>query len=264
MDRDVGKAELEGITRALGETFSRLSQYFAVPDGVQAGIDWSVVVPTVVGGGATILAALLAFWLAHRAESNRRRQEQLSLSAKNALSGHFKLLQWINLLANINSHIDKHYEQAREFDVMPIEPCLIVGPSVGLFIEPKLLEPEDYKFLLSKQNSDLIPDIMLVESRSSNAHYLFRTYTEMHLALQDWLDGLPQFERVLDGPIAKDKIPKDCLPKFDVKVAQLNRVLAGLVEHLDDDLTLAKQANEKFCNAAHKEYGSKFPKMEFN
>lgn len=222
--------------------------------------DWSVIIPTFVGGGATILAAILAFWLSYRTERKRREADELKVSSTNALAGYFKLAQWANLLGNINAHIDKHYEQARENGHVPEEACLIVGPSVGIFSEPERLTSDEYRFLLT-DHYRMIDDIFIIEQRAINTHHLFKKYSELHLEMQAWLETLPGFERQLDGPLAKDKVPNDFYPKFEVRAAQLNRILAGVLQNLEEDIAFATRTTQEFADIGFKRYSPAFPKI---
>lgn len=223
---------------------------------------WQSLIPTLVGGAITLLAALLAFSLSHWAERKRRQEEEKKKISANALSGVHKLILWADLIANIKNHVGKFYEQANEFGLVPDDACLIVGPSVGIFVEPTRLEIAEYAFLLNKEHSGLAQDILLMERKAINTHFLFEKYSQMREEFNQWLDDVPGFQISLDGPIASSKLPSKYKQNYDVRVAQLNRLLAGLVEDLDGDVDEARLLTQQFADAAHDLFEGGFPKVE--
>ena len=124
-------------------------------------LDWSTLIPTMVGGIATILAALLAFGLGYWEGRKNRGDERLRATAVNAMAGYFKLAESANLVANIKSHIDKSYKAAEDAGLNQSEPFLTVGPSAGLFTEPERLKPQEYSFLMGKEHFDVIGEVFL-------------------------------------------------------------------------------------------------------
>lgn len=179
--------------------------------------DWDVLVPTIVGGLMTLIAALVAFLLTYHAEKRRR-------------------------------HIDE----------------LKVGPSAGLFVEPERLKLSEYKFLMSKENFGLADDIILAEQRALNTHHLYKMYSEMHLEMQAWMDEIPGLERSLDGVISTDAIPKTHILQAEMRVAQLNRLIVGVVESLEGDIAQMINLTNSFLEVAHDLYGPYFPKIKFS
>lgn len=226
-------------------------------------LDWSAVTSNLIGGGATIVAAFLAFWLGNRAERKRRDRATKERMAANALSGYFKLAQWANLVANIDKHITDCYASAREAGLESSEPFLTVGPSAGKLVEPNFLTAEEFGFLLTKEHFQLAEDVQLVERRAVNLHHLLSEYSAQHLDFQDWLDTLPGYQREMEGPIASDAVPEKYLGKLNFRGAQLNRLMAGIVEHLNEDLRFATETTQKFIDVAHERFQPDFPRMEF-
>lgn|GEM_PF-6280270 len=219
------------------------------------------ILPTLVGGAITLLAALLSFWLANRAERSKREEEAQRLSAAEAMSGLFKLVQWTNLLHNIKRHIDEFYKQAAEEGHQPAEPALTIGPSAGIFVEPSLLEAREYTFLAQTRSSNLIAKLKLLEERSINSHHLIKLYSKYHLELQAWMEEIPDFHVELDGPIATNLFPPAYRSSYEIRLAQLNRIIGGLVEHLDEDIQNAEDLVKEFANIAHEHFGSQFPRF---
>jgi hypothetical protein len=212
----------------------------------------------------TLIAALVAFLLTYHAEKRRRHIDELKVGASEALSGFSKLSQLANLISNINSQIDTSFVQAHEFNLIPNDASLIVGPSAGLFVEPERLKLSEYKFLMSKENFGLADDIILAEQRALNTHHLYKMYSEMHLEMQAWMDEIPGLERSLDGVISTDAIPKTHILQAEMRVAQLNRLIVGVVESLEGDIAQMINLTNSFLEVAHDLYGPYFPKIKFS
>ncbi|SET65195.1 hypothetical protein SAMN04489858_107170 [Paracoccus homiensis] len=253
----------DGILAWLSEIDGKLSVFVIPLNQPQTGLDWSTIVSGVVGGLATLIAAFCVFWLGNRNERKAREDEELKAAAANALSGYFKLAKWCNLIANINLHIDKSFQAAREHGLSSSEAFAVVGPSAGVFTEPRLLSASEFSFLLTKENFKIAEDVGLVEERAINLHHLFQKYSELHIELQMWLDAIPEFSRKLDGPIASDQIPNAYKDRFDYRAAQLNQILGGIIDTLEEDMAFSIKTTQKFILAAHERYKPHFPKLDF-
>jgi hypothetical protein len=253
----------DGIFAWLSEIDGKLAVFVVPLNPPQTGLDWSTIFSGVVGGLATLFAAFSVFWLGNRSEQKKREDEDLKAAAANALSGYFKLAKWCNLIANINLQINKSYQAANEHGLSSSEAFAIVGPSAGVFTEPELLNASEFSFLLTKENFEIVTDVGLVEDRAINLHRLFQQYSALHIELQLWLDAIPGFNRKLDGPIAKDQIPDDYQDRFDYRAAQLNQIIGGIVEALEEDMPFSTKTTQKFILAAHERYKPYFPKIDF-
>jgi hypothetical protein len=253
----------DGILAWLSEIYGKLSVFVIPLNQPQTGLDWSTIVSGVVGGLATLIAAFCVFWLGNRRERKAREHEELKAAAANALSGYFKLAKWCNLIANINLQIDKSYQAAKEHGLSSSEAFAIVGPSAGVFTEPELLNASEFSFLLTKENFEIVTDVGLVEDRAINLHHLFQQYSALHIELQVWLDAIPGFSRKLDGPIASDQFPSEYKDRFDYRAAQLNQIIGGIVNTLEEDMAFSTKTTQKFILAAHERYKPHFPKLDF-
>ncbi len=67
----------------------------------------------------------------------------------------------------------------------------------------------------------------------------------------------------MEGPLASDRISPELKPHHDFKTAQLNRILAGITDHIKDDSARSVEVTQKFINVAHDRFGPDFPKMKF-
>ncbi|PJE31704.1 hypothetical protein SAMN06297129_1724 [Pseudooceanicola antarcticus] len=227
------------------------------------GLDWSGLAGALVGGFATLLAALLSFWLGRVAERKRQDDIDRKRSAGEATSAFHKLCQWANLLANIDQQIKAHFKQAEEDGVTEVDAFLNIGPVAGKLLEPDRIRSSELRFLQTKENFQILEMATLVEQRAANIHEIYRLYTIQYLALQDWLDSISGFERQYDGPVAHDIIPEGYRSGFETRGAQLNRLLAGVCEQLEQDLPFTTEAVQKFADAAHSKFPNDFPKIKF-
>lgn len=233
-----------------------------MPENFISEINLSNLISTIVGGAATIIAALLAFWLTHRSERNRREEEEKLNASRKAISGYLKLAQYANLISNIKNHIDRSYEESGKEGNQSSEAFLSVQPAAGLFHEPEAFKAEEISFLLSKDGYQVLEKIDLVEQRAKNLHHLFLKYSSVYMEFQNYLFSIPKFEREMDGKIAKDIIPKEHKGKLDYWGGQLNILLGGIVENLDEDLKLSIEAARDFNSIAYAKYYPHFPKID--
>ena len=253
---------IEAIFGWLSQIDGKLSIFVIPLTKPQTGFDYSAITSSVVGGLVTLLAAFGVFWLGNRKERKIREDEERKKAAANALSGYFKLAKWSNLIANIDLQINKSVKSAAEHGLSSSEAFAIIGPSAGVFAEPEQLKASEFSFLLTAENFELVDDVGKVEERAINLHHLFNQYSTMHVELQMWLDTIPGFSRKLDGPIATDHFPVEYKDKFDFRAAQLNQIMAGIVEHLEQDKISSIKTTQKFISAAHECYKPHFPKLE--
>ncbi|UWP93157.1 hypothetical protein K3X13_04765 [Aliiroseovarius crassostreae] len=219
---------------------------------------------TLLGAGISTATALIVFTLNQKSERKKRDEERKRLEAGNAISGHIKLTQWANLLANIQSHIDRFYEEASQDDLQVYEPYQIVGPTAGLFLEPERLKAEEFAFLISEKESELISNMLLVEARASNTHHLLNEYSKQRLAFEEWLENLPGFKRELVGRISKESIPIEHKTNWDLRIAQLNVILGNIIENIEDDILLAENTTNEFARIAHHRFDDHFPEITLN
>ncbi|GLS86690.1 hypothetical protein GCM10010873_16640 [Cypionkella aquatica] len=238
------------------------------------------IVPNFVAAAVTFLAAFFSFWLtlrrdiisrkheadarvsARELESENRRQERLKAGAAEALSGFFKLQQWVEVLGAIKQHIDAQYADKDVGIIRETDPFLVIGPTAGKLVEPDRLFPAEFSFLLTADNSKILSAIGLLERRAVNSSHLFTLYSTEREALNRWQSNLPGYERTLDGPLATEKIPAQFVSEFNFRGAQLNRLIVGLIEHLDEDFQNAVKTTQQFLDAAHTFYAPHFPKIE--
>jgi len=254
---------IQGFLEWLPELDGKISIVVVPFIAAESSFDWTAIVSILIVGLITLAAALFSFKLSSRFEREKRVEAEKKLGAAGAMSAYFKLQHSANLVANIKKQIELSYAEAHSHGLSSSEAFMTVGPSAGMFHKPSPLEAVEYSFLLTERHLDLINDVMLVEQRALNLNCLFEQYTEQHIELQVWMDGLPGFERNLDGPIASDKFPVKYRTRLEARGAQLNRIIGGVVEFMDDDLELCVRTINSFLKAAREEYDPFFPKLGF-
>lgn len=257
---------LEGIFGWFSNLTGSIS-FFVVP--VVQGNTWldvgaivSGLFSTLVGGVLAIFVAYKSFKWATDAEAERREKDRLDLAATNAYSGYAKLAQSMNLLANLEDWISKAYDEARAAGRSIENACEVVPVFVGRFNEPAFLAPAEYSFLHTKQNQDLIDQILLLEQRASNTVSLINEYKRLSVEFDSWREAVCS-ERSTDGVRVFDVLSNDLRGAEATRRANLNHIIDTVVGNIEQELKDGDKTVQLFIDAAHQEYGDRFPPMKF-
>lgn len=232
---------------------------FMISPYEEDGFDWVPFASAALGGLLSLTASVLAFHLSNKSEEKRRMEQDKKTEAMHAMTGYFKILSNINILANIRLHIDKSFADAQKDETSPLEPYQCVGPSAGKLLEPERLKAEEYVFLLKLGDVDAINRVGLVEERSVNTQQLLEKYTEELIALEAWIDSIPALSRSIEGMRRVDEIPVEYKVAYETRQAKLNQIIGGIIEHLDDDIKEAQEVINKFVESANSVYSPYFP-----
>lgn len=241
--------------------FDTPSENSDLNNSANRNFDWTPFASAALGGAAAIAASIIAFKLSNRAERKNKERDEKRIFAMHAVSGYSKLIQIVNLISNIKLHIDNSFMAAEEAGIEATEPYQSVAPSAGKFLEPEKLKVEEFIFLL-ELSATTVSDINLIENRAINYLDLLNRYSSIRLDMMAWQSSIPELIREVDGPKAIDAFPIKYRDQHNSKAAQLNLLLWGIIEHLDEDEKFARNTLKSYVDHARSHYGTFFPKIE--
>jgi hypothetical protein len=120
----------------------------------------------------------------------------------------------------------------------------------------------EFSFLFSQKHLELINSITLLEKRAANVSFLVDEYSRMRTEMSAWVEKLPGVTQEIVGTVATVGIPREFVALKDMRAGQLNQVLAGIIEQLEEDVPLLRQVLVDYVAAAHEVFGRDFPKLE--
>lgn len=278
---------LDGFIAWLTEADGRLS-FFVVPvEAANRGLSWSDpgLVGAIIGAVASILIALAVLVTSTKIEQKRRAvdkaefdririedqaavdaqrtEDRLRREAAGAMNTYFKVSRYANSILAVKSTIEQRYAEVQaETDELE-NPCQIVGPISGRFVEPERLKSDEFRFLFTKENFLVAGEIEDLESASILMMSLVQEYTAMQFELQKWLDDLPGVDRKIEGMIGSDMIPTEMEGRLNRRISQMNILIGSIIEIVEQKNPTPKEVMEHFIAAAvASPFGKYFPKME--
>ncbi|WP_416367796.1 hypothetical protein [Tritonibacter mobilis] len=255
--------DLDGLFGWLSGFEGGLS-FFVIPvSSNEAAFDWATFLSTSIVAVTTLVAAYGTFWLTRRWERKKICDASEDKNSERALSGYLKLHQWANLVANIDLHISNCFTEAYNHDFLTSDASLMVGPAVGVFSAPEKLTSDEYSFLLTKENYELVNGVLLLEQRGANLLCLLDEYSKLRVETEAWVTSLPGFRSTFDGPMANQMFPVQYAAAFEQRVGQLNRIVAGIVEATAVDVPMSEEIVAEFINAARLRFSDRFPSINF-
>lgn len=255
--------DLGGVFGWLSGFEGRLS-FFVIPvSSNEAVFDWATFWSTSIVAVTTLIAAYGTFWATRKWERKKIYDASEDKNSERALSGYLKLHQWANLVANIDLHISNCFTEAYNHGFLTPDASLMVGPAVGVFSAPEKLTSDEYSFLLTKENYELVDRVLLLEQRGANLLCVLDEYSKVRVETEVWVTSLPGFKSTFDGPMANQMFPIQYAAAVEQRVGQLNRIVAGIVEATAVDVPMSEEIVTEFINAARLRFLDRFPSINF-
>lgn len=224
---------------------------------------WLSVVPTLVGGGISLVTALCMFGLAQRIERRRRAIEREQEGAANAFIGFWKIKSAAEMLLNLQREIRDAFAMAANKGLEGSEPCQIVRGRVGATIDIKFLEAKEMMFLSKEKRSELLAEVDLVIHRAKNLDATMRKYTELRESLQVFLETNSDKVGDASGSVSDFALSGKNAAVAKLKIKSLNEILEQVKEMLQKDTIAAKRATEEYLHVARTHFGASFPQFQF-
>jgi len=195
-------------------------------------------------------------------ERKRRIRDERTQSALAAYSGLHKLTGTANQVINLAKHLDKEFEKFSTSSAKFAEPSSFVRTAVGAPFAISDLTPEEMVFL-SKGDGELIARIGEVQHRAKNNEYIFREYGRLRSEFDVFL--AENAEIIENNPDGSKGIEISGMAgrTAEMKQAQLNQLLAGLIESIEEDRISVVDVVKRFIDEARIEFGDLFPVKHF-
>ncbi|NEX48670.1 hypothetical protein [Pseudotabrizicola algicola] len=255
---------LDGFIGLLTELNGRVSLFIIPVEKADEGLPW---VEVLAAGLATIgsaAVALLILWLTIRAERNQRNVDAMKADAAMALATFSKISRYANIIYAVKNAIDEGVANVNAIGLRVTDPSQMVGAIPGKFVEPERLKSTEYSFLFTKKDFEVVGQIEDLESGAIHLISLVEEYGRRHAEMQNWLDTTPGVIRNFEGLAAADMVPVELKGKLDHRIAQLNIILAAILEVTENHAPSPVEVVRGFIDAARdasfKEY---FPKLEY-
>lgn len=234
--------------------FTAWRQVLEMADWTEATIQ---VFATLLGGILSLVVALIA--ISKQEKRNRKKEEaDAKRAAENAVNlAVNKVLEYGEILGGLRNLLDGQFRQAAA-EGYGGEPYQIVRPTQGQDYPPRPVDLSEILFLTRSDDVQLISDIALVYRRTLNCIHMSQVHSRDRVAFSDWIQALPGHTGELLGDIAKDSIPIEFVPMFERRAANLNLIIASLVEQLEDTIPLLEEVLVRLGKACKAEFGKDF------
>lgn len=225
---------------------------------------WLSVVPTLVGGGISLVTSLSMFGLAQYIERRKRANEREREGGAAAFMGFWKLKTTAEMLVNLQREIGDAFSKASEKGLSGAEPCQIVRGMVGAPALIEFLEAKELMFLSKEKRSDLIAEADLVVHRARNIDASMRKYTELRESLQVFLEINSDRVGASVGAVSDFALSGKNAAIAKLKIDSLNEMLEQIGGMLKNDAVAAKKVALEYLGVAKKHFGTGFPSFQFD
>lgn len=250
---------LDAVFAWLSQFDGQVSVHF-LPLSKEPNFSLLSLAPAAVSAVASIAATSWFFRKTVAKERIAREETAKELGAARAISGCLKLIQWANILGEVNNHFSKQV-RALPADMNNVSKFHSIRPMIGKHAEPEKIRPDEFSFVLKSEFGNLADDVSLAERRAVNLLFLVEKYLNMNGEFDAWIETIPGAKlKAIDG--AYDvMIPKEYIPNFEYRASNLEGVLTGILNRLNDlDETTATV--RRFIAAGQKIYGPLFSLKE--
>ena len=222
-------------------------------------MDWSSLIPTLVGAGLSILTTAIVFTLTQNASRNRDKAEFKREAAQNAYVGLQKLMCTANCILGLKKHFDAEFESAREQGLETEEPAHIIRQVVGDSGTVEAVTAVESSFLAELKQFELISNIWQIESRARSSIKSADSINILKKEYDDFLMAVGAHARLHEGAVANIQLEGDNARVAHMHISKLNSVIGPLLQHLEEDSESVKVVVNDYVKAAKEHFGDKFP-----
>ena len=224
----------------------------------QPEFSWLSVVPTVVGGGISLVTTMMVFGLGQWVERRKKAKEKKKQESVSAFSGFWKLKALAEFLGNIDLELDEAFAQAGD-DVERLEPADIIKGFLSADENFSEFSIDELVFLHRQKRTQLIADIYLLLRRVRNIEAVVKKYTELRQKLEVILEERATKIEKTDAGHPELTLSERDASVVNLRRGNLNQILGGLHVLLERDVPESKLLTETYLELARKEFGGDFP-----
>ena len=180
-----------------------------------------------------------------------------------ALSTFSKLSRYANNILAIKNAIDEAFKNANDSGLNTEDPSQIVGFIPGKFVEPEKLKSEEYAFLFTKRDFEIVGEIEDMEAGAVHLVGLLEEYNRRQNDLQAWFDATLGIKRDIAGVISRDMVPVALKGNLDHRVSQLNVLLSQMLVVTENETMKPIEVVRSYVTAASVQFGHLFPKIDY-
>ena len=220
-------------------------------------MDWSGILPVLVGGGISLLTSVVMLGLSIRLE--RRKTERLNKKeeALNAFLGLNKLMQTLNSIENLGRHIDREFNRSAD-EASMVEAASILRPIIGA--EPVIEDVSAKEMLfLASSDGELPAAISEIQQRARNNRTVVEEYNKLRILHDTFLENHCQAIEDIEGSQMTYTLSGKDAIVASIKIGRMNQLIAALIEAVEEDRTTIQRVTEAYVLKAVEKFGSDFP-----
>ena len=219
---------------------------------------WWTIVPTLVGGGISLVTTLFVQSRARGAEERRKTRDAKRLAAYDAYLALMKLVKTFEAIENLARHYDSLMDEAKAEGRGGGEPCDIYKALVGAGHRIDEVTAAEFFFLAAK-HGELVRRIGEIQQRAINNVVLSQEYSRSRAEFDHFLLSVISEETVIDDSTISLKTSGEIKKKLDFQKGKLNQIIVPLIESLEEDRKSFNAIISDFIAAARTEFGNDFP-----
>lgn len=225
-------------------------------------MDWSTIIPNLVGGAITAGTAGLLFYIAHVRDSANKRAERRKTDAMAAFSGLQKLSKAANYIGNLDKHINDLFIRAHEEGSYVSDPASLIVP---IILAPAVIEdltPSESKFLVDR-DGEFLARAFEIQERARVIESIVSQYNRMRMEYDEFLETKAHGIKEINGSVLSIELNGADALVANLRMGRLNQLATALVVALDTDKAIVVEICTEYVRRAREKYGEDFPVVSF-
>ncbi len=225
-------------------------------------VDWSKIVPVVIGGGISIVSTVAMFSLAQFVDRRKRAKDRVKEDAVATFVGFWKLKAVAETLGNLHREIADAFAAAESIELTNAEPCDIVRGRISSSSQLELLSAKELLFLNREKRSDLMVEADLIVRRAMDIEQCMSVYTQLRSDCQHFIETHADAVDVPVGTTGGFSLSGNAAAIAKLKKHAMNDILEQVRGMLDRDYVQAKFVTNEYLRIARQHFGVNFPEFD--
>lgn len=222
-------------------------------------MDWTTLVPTLVGAGISVTTTVVMFAVAYKFQQRNELDRREDRSARLAYSGLQKLMRTANGVLVLAKHFDTEFEEAHKHAKRGDDPALWVREFVGarpIFSE---VTEEETAFLSDNEGFDLLSRIWTMQNRAINNEHIAEKFNDLKREFSSFIEERVGGVYDIKGSVAALNLQDDDASAAILRIGKMNSVIGQLVSHLEEDRVEMKAVVDDYARLASLRFQDRFP-----